>query len=296
MSGFSTSWLEAREPVDLRARNPEMIAIFAARLAERRQALARPLLVLDLGAGTGATLRALAPHLPEDTCWRFAEHDPALVERSIEMADRHGHAVEAIESDLSQGLSGDLAEALLEDVDAVTTSAFLDLVSRGWIEGAASTLAARGLPFLAMLTFDGRQEADPAHPLDARIREAMAAHQEAEGVEAAHGGGASREPPVTEEERLALNQHAERRTREALRFISSTLEERRRDETILTHVQPLRQGVARKSKRASRFSVIPSGDAAMTAASARDHAGPRASRASLARSAPPTPSRRTWTG
>ena len=177
MSGFSTSWLEAREPVDLRARNPEMIAIFAARLAERRQALARPLLVLDLGAGTGATLRALAPHLPEDTCWRFAEHDPALVERSIEMADRHGHAVEAIESDLSQGLSGDLAEALLEDVDAVTTSAFLDLVSRGWIEGAASTLAARGLPFLAMLTFDGRQEADPAHPLDARIREAMAAHQ-----------------------------------------------------------------------------------------------------------------------
>ena len=103
MSGFSTSWLEAREPVDLRARNPEMIAIFAARLAERRQALARPLLVLDLGAGTGATLRALAPHLPEDTCWRFAEHDPALVERSIEMADRHGHAVEAIERYLTAG-------------------------------------------------------------------------------------------------------------------------------------------------------------------------------------------------
>ena len=177
MSGFSTTWLAAREPVDLRARNGEVITAFADRLARQRHALGRPLLVLDLGAGTGATLRALAPHLPRDTCWRFAEHDPALVERAIEFADRDGHAVEAIESDLSQGLSSELAGSLLDGVDAVTTSAFLDLVSRAWIEGLAATLKARGLPFLAMLTFDGRQEAEPAHPLDPRIRDAMAAHQ-----------------------------------------------------------------------------------------------------------------------
>ena len=177
MSGFSTRWLASREPVDLRARNDEVIASFAGYVAWQQRTRDRPLRVLDLGAGTGATMRALAPHLPADTTWRLAEHDTALLERAIALADRDGHAVEAVETDLSRGFADETAARLLEGVDAVTTSAFLDLVSHTWLEGLARALAARRLPFLAMLTFDGRQEASPSHPLDARIREAMAAHQ-----------------------------------------------------------------------------------------------------------------------
>lgn len=173
MSGFSADWLAAREPVDLRARNADVRRAFTEALAARRATLERPLRVLDLGAGTGATLRALAAHLPPDTGWRFAEHDPVLIARALELADRDGHAVEAVQADLSQGLD----DALLDGVDAVTTSAFLDLVSAAWIDGLAEALARHRLPFLAMLTFDGRQGARPSHPLDAAIEAAMQSHQ-----------------------------------------------------------------------------------------------------------------------
>jgi hypothetical protein len=58
MSGFSAEWLALREPVDAASRNPELIA--ADRLATAR---ARFLSVLDLGSGTGANFRFLAPLL-----------------------------------------------------------------------------------------------------------------------------------------------------------------------------------------------------------------------------------------
>lgn len=179
MSGFSGDWLAAREPADLRARNADVRAAFCAHLRETSETRGnRPLRVLDLGAGTGATMRALSPHLgmPHlgvSVRWRLAEHDPALIALARDLAARDGHEAEVVAADLSQGVSKDL----LAGVDAVTTSAFLDLVSAGWIDGLAETLKRAGLPFLAMLTYDGRQSLDPEHPFDETVRAAMAAHQ-----------------------------------------------------------------------------------------------------------------------
>ncbi|WP_428699441.1 class I SAM-dependent methyltransferase [Stappia sp.] len=178
MSGFSGDWLTAREPADLRARNPEVRAAFCAHLREIARGTDAPLTVLDLGAGTGATMRALSPHLgmPHlgvSVRWRLAEHDPALIALAGELARRDGHEAEVVAADLSQGISRDL----LAGVDAVTTSAFLDLVSADWLDGLAATLTRAGLPFLAMLTYDGRQSLDPEHPFDAVVRAAMTAHQ-----------------------------------------------------------------------------------------------------------------------
>ena len=130
-------------------------------------------MILDLGAGTGATMRALHPHLRFPTSWRLAEHDQALMALAAEMAERDGLAAEIVAADLAPGLPA----GLLDGIDAVTTSAFLDLVSAGWIDGLAETLARRSLPFLAMLTYDGRQSLEPAHPLDETVRAAMRAHQ-----------------------------------------------------------------------------------------------------------------------
>jgi hypothetical protein len=174
MSGFSGDWLTAREPADLRARNADVQAAFRAHLhkiSEKRKN--RTLTVLDLGAGTGATMRALAPQLDMPLRWRLAEHDPQLITLAREFAERDGFEAEVVAADLSQGIS----EALLGGVDAVTTSAFLDLVSADWVDGLAATLKHAGLPFLAMLTYDGRQSLDPEHLFDETVRAAMATHQ-----------------------------------------------------------------------------------------------------------------------
>lgn len=174
MSGFSGDWLAAREPADLRARNADVRSAFRAHLRETaRRHGKRPLRVLDLGAGTGATMRALAPHLDMPLRWRLAEHDRELIALAREFAARDGFEAEVVAADLSQGISG----ALLDGVDAVSTSAFLDLVSADWVDGLAETLRHAGLPFLAMLTYDGRQSLDPEHPFDAGVRAAMATHQ-----------------------------------------------------------------------------------------------------------------------
>lgn len=174
MSGFSGDWLSAREPADLRARNAAVREAFLDHLEARaRKKGDAPLVILDLGAGTGATMRALHPHLRFPTSWRLAEHDPALMALAGEMAERDGLAAEIVAADLAPGLPAEL----LSGIDAVTTSAFLDLVSAGWIDGLAQTLATRGLPFLAMLTYDGRQSLEPAHPFDETVRGGMLAHQ-----------------------------------------------------------------------------------------------------------------------
>lgn len=171
MSGFDADWLSAREPVDLRARNVAVREAFVAFLARRHGA--GPVTLLDLGAGTGATLRALKSHLPMPCRWRLAEYDPALIAAARAHPGDADSQVEIIETDLAGGLSDDL----LAGVDAVTTSAFLDLVSATWVDALAERLAAHGLPFLAMLSYDGRMTLTPADPLDAPVRAAMNAHQ-----------------------------------------------------------------------------------------------------------------------
>ena len=155
---------------DLRARNASVREAFLGHLETRaRKKGDAPLVILDLGAGTGATMRALHPHLRFPTSWRLAEHDQALMALAAEMAERDGLAAEIVAADLAPGLPA----GLLDGIDAVTTSAFLDLVSAGWIDGLAETLARRSLPFLAMLTYDGRQSLEPAHPLAETVRAAM---------------------------------------------------------------------------------------------------------------------------
>ncbi|HEU4519792.1 MAG TPA: SAM-dependent methyltransferase, partial [Microvirga sp.] len=71
---FSPEWLDRREPVDHRSRNPDLLAALARRFAGRDR-----LAVVDLGCGAGSNLRALAPFLPERQSWRLVDHDPALL-------------------------------------------------------------------------------------------------------------------------------------------------------------------------------------------------------------------------
>ncbi|MEO9788899.1 MAG: methyltransferase type 11, partial [Aurantimonas coralicida] len=60
MSGFDTNWLDLREPADGAARDTGLLQGAVAWLEGAGDA---PLAV-DLGCGTGSTLRAVSPHAP----------------------------------------------------------------------------------------------------------------------------------------------------------------------------------------------------------------------------------------
>lgn len=164
MSGFSTDWLELRAGADARARDPSLIARLAAHLGER------PLRILDLGAGTGASLRALAPRIGAAQHWVLADGDAALLARARPVA---GATLERREVDLAAGLA-----ALFEPApDLVTASAFFDLCGAAWIDRLAACVASAGATLYAALTYDGREVWAPAHPLDTEVLAAFHADQ-----------------------------------------------------------------------------------------------------------------------
>ena len=161
MSGFSADWLTLREPYDLRARSREVIAAVAASVA------ALPSVhVVDLACGTGATVRALTAHLPSRQVWRLADNDLGLLGRANAMALADSVKVTAVPLDLNR----DLEAALDGAIDLVTTSAFLDLVSKDWLDRLTTEIAARSIPFYAALTYDGRVDISPDDPADAPAR------------------------------------------------------------------------------------------------------------------------------
>lgn len=190
-TGFSADWLRQREPFDLAARSPSL----SAGLRQALGARATPWRITDLASGSGANFRALAPVLAGDQTWRLIDHDPRLLAaQRIEIgqwAARHGWRSEVwgegLHIDTGQvrwvvhGERIDLARQLeaidLIDVDAVVTTAFLDLVSAPWLDRLTAWLTATPRPFLATLNVDGRRTWQPARPHDALIADAFLAHQ-----------------------------------------------------------------------------------------------------------------------
>lgn len=188
MAGFSGTWLEAREAEDHRARSGALAGRFAARLGASPR-------VLDLGCGTGSNLRYLAPRLGPRQRWLCLDHDPALLKAAPTLLERWGRShgletepgalalrprnadrqldIELILQDLA-GVDWDLG---LEGVDGLTGSALLDLTSAGWLDALAQGVAAKRLPSLFALSFDGRLRFRPAVAGDETVRARFLAHQ-----------------------------------------------------------------------------------------------------------------------
>jgi hypothetical protein len=167
MSGFSSEWLALREPLDLRARNRDVLDAVAAAF-RGREALS----IVDLGSGTGSTVRALSAQLPASQTWRLVDNDSILLAEAFAMARPDNVTVETQQFDLNDDVG-----PLLEGADLVTSSALIDLVSEPWLANLAAAVAARSLPVYIALTYDGRAELKGADPLDQRIMAAVNAHQ-----------------------------------------------------------------------------------------------------------------------
>lgn len=159
--GFEASWLTLREPADARARNTDVFE-----QALRHVSTGSP--VLDLGCGTGATARAFAAQGASDIDWRLFDNDAVLLTHA---SARHPKAT-THEGDLA-----DIDALPLEDVHLVTASALLDLVSQEWLMRFADRLSRAGIPFYAVLSYDGHMRWTPADPDDAAVTRAFNAHQ-----------------------------------------------------------------------------------------------------------------------
>ncbi|UJX46924.1 SAM-dependent methyltransferase [Xanthobacter sp. YC-JY1] len=183
---FSAGWLALREVADHRARAAALEAELAARLsplAEQR--------IVDLGAGSGSNLRALAPKLGPRQHWILVDHDDTLAEAARTafraFADGWREDGGTLVLDLAgkevtvefalRDIAADPAAPLAFRPHLVTASAFYDLVSADWCRRFAAAFAGSGVVLHAALTCDGRDAWSPPHPADAEIADAFRAHQ-----------------------------------------------------------------------------------------------------------------------
>jgi SAM-dependent methyltransferase len=219
--GFDADWLRNREPWDALARDrqasgwglPALQAWTAARLAQR-EARGGVLQVLDLGSGTGANLRYLAPRLGGDQRWCLVDHDAALLAaqpgclaawansqglawqsqadpgqgatphgtgaRAVGLLTGVGWRAEVYQRRLDLARLGDdpAGEIDVAGVDLLTASALLDLLSATAVE----RLIALGLrcrtAMLWALNVDGRRIWQPADADDPLVAALFTCHQQ----------------------------------------------------------------------------------------------------------------------
>lgn len=164
MSGFSINWLDLREPADIAARDKTL----ATRVVEYLQADTdiSPVIV-DLGSGTGSTLRALTSLGARQCVWRLIDHDPALLNEALRRHGQH-EIIEDYEADLL-GI-----DALpLDAATLLSASALFDLASADLVDQLVEKLARQATAFYAALNYDGRTQWAPAHPFDQQVLQAF---------------------------------------------------------------------------------------------------------------------------
>jgi SAM-dependent methyltransferase len=199
MSGFDADWLATREPFDVDARSARLVGEVAAHWSD-----AEVIEVVDLGTGTGANVRYLAPRIDGRQRWTVVDHDARLLEalapRLAGWAEQRGYrfrlrgpdvtvtgaGFEAEVRPCELDLTRELDRVVREGVHLVTTAALLDLVSERWLAHLARACQAAGAAVLFALTYDGETTWSPEDPDDTRVRDAVNRHQ---GLDKGFGPG-----------------------------------------------------------------------------------------------------------
>lgn len=202
MSGFSPDWLALREPADHAARNPQVRAAVGSAFAGRQS-----LSVIDLGCGAGSNLRGSYSVLPARQHWTLVDADSRLLSvarrKLAEWADEAQEQGEelvlckddkTLTVDFRQAdLTKELEWVLGWQPDLVTAAALFDLASARWLERFVASLVSMRLPLYTVLTYDGRESWEPAHPDDQRMLAAFNHHQHGD-----KGFGPAAGPEATE--------------------------------------------------------------------------------------------------
>lgn len=168
---FSIDWLDLREPADFAARDKTLVKQLLEWLGQANDPISPDRLWVDLGAGTGSTLRALTQLGAQSIVWRLVDVNGKLLDEALR---RHGKAllIEDYQADLNV-----VEELPLTGAHVVSASALFDLVSEALSKRLIERLDASKTAFYAALNYDGRTEWTPAHAYDATVLDAFNADQ-----------------------------------------------------------------------------------------------------------------------
>jgi hypothetical protein len=166
MTATFVDWLRLREPADAAARSVELVEELRRHLPANG-----PLVIHDLGGGSGSMGRWLAPRLPQPQHWVIHDRDEDLL--ALAVADPPaGVTVEARRSDITR-------LPPLDDASLVVASALLDMLTADELAGMLAACA--GHPALIAMTVTGRVTFAPDDPLDAPLGAAFNDHQRRDG-------------------------------------------------------------------------------------------------------------------
>ena len=168
----SRRWLALREPADAAARAHDLVERLRCVLPEAERQM-----IHDLGAGTGAMGRWLAPLLVGPQHWVVHDRDQDLLKVAVAKlpgpaADGAAVTVGAQRSDITRLHPGELAGATI-----ITASALLDLLTEDELTELVAICADAACPMLLTLSVTGGVEVTPGDPLDRRLAAAFNAHQ-----------------------------------------------------------------------------------------------------------------------
>jgi hypothetical protein len=130
--------------------------------------------IIDLGAGTGANQRWLAPRLPFQQRWIHLDHDPTI-SRSQPLPHHTviiDGSVEALERLLADGTS---------DHRLVACSALLDVLTTDHLDAVCRAVINNQVPALFSLSVTGTQRISPMDPRDQLLLAAFNDHQRRAG-------------------------------------------------------------------------------------------------------------------
>lgn len=173
-STYSTDWLALREPADAAARSGELVAVLRPDLREPDRRA--PLVVHDLGCGSGSMGRWLAPLLPGPQHWVLHDRDAALLAAAGAAPGRAPDAA-AVTVETRRGPLDALTTGDLVGADLVTSSALLDVLTDDELEHVVAAVAGAGVPALFALTVAGTVTLDPPDAADGVVVSAFNSHQ-----------------------------------------------------------------------------------------------------------------------
>ena len=130
--------------------------------------------IIDLGAGTGANQRWLAPRLPFQQRWIHLDHDPAI-SRSLPQPDDTMIIDSSVES------LGRLLADGSRDHRLVTCSALLDVLTTPQLAAVCESVIDNQVPALFSLSVTGAKSISPADPHDQPLLDAFNDHQRRDG-------------------------------------------------------------------------------------------------------------------
>ncbi len=165
-------WLSLREGADAAARAVDLVDLLRPHLS-----VAVPVVVHDLGCGTGSMARWLAPRLAGPQHWVLHDRDADLLADAELGLPRYAADGSDVTGETRCGDVTRLGDGGLDGATLVTAAALLDLLTAPELARLVTSCVAARCPALLTLSVTGHVELTPGDPLDEALGSAFNDHQ-----------------------------------------------------------------------------------------------------------------------